>query len=195
MTSVRPLIPVSRKPMMPLSSSRDDLFAAEAVTNCQVSCLSLVLGKQSTIECGVQHVVAKCQACFTHLRGMVLYTTRVIKWVAPRHYLKATKASAQVRFSPSYFEGRTLKGESVLLFRRRSTRMHKNFIVRFLRTVDMKFHASVCPCIHSELNSLAASTVFSASNFPTRLHCGGSDLEAAGTPIAWRGTEHMLSSH
>ena len=77
MASVGPSLPVSRKSVVPLSNSLDDVIAADTVTRCQVPCLHLVLGRQGVDEDGVQHVVVECQTCCTHLSGKILDPTHL----------------------------------------------------------------------------------------------------------------------
>ena len=62
MASVGPLLPVSRKSVVPLSNGLHDVIAADTVTRCQVPCLHLVFGRQSVDEDSVQHMGVKCQA-------------------------------------------------------------------------------------------------------------------------------------
>ena len=102
MPRVQSLLPASRKSVMALSHSLDYLLGADAVARCQVPCLHLVLGRHSTNEDGVQHVVVKGQACCTHLCGKILDPTHLLNRVAPRRYLQNMKASREVRFGPSY---------------------------------------------------------------------------------------------
>ena len=120
MINVGPLLPVSRKKVMPLSNNLGDLIAADAVTRCQVPCLHLVCGRQSVNEEGLEHVVVKCQACCTHRRGKILDRSHPPERLALRLYLGTVKASREVGFGPCRLRATPGK-ESVPRFPRRST--------------------------------------------------------------------------
>ena len=83
MASVGPLPPVSRKLVVPLSYSLDDVIAADTVTRCKVPCLHLVFGRQCVDENGVQHVVVKGQSCCTHFWSKILDPAHPLEEVAP----------------------------------------------------------------------------------------------------------------
>ena len=122
MASVGRLLPASRKSVVPLSNSLDDVIAADTVTRCQVTYLHLVFGRQSVDKDGVKHVVVKRQPCCTHLCRNMLNPTHFLEWVAPRRYLKTMKAPRDIGFGPDRVRAVPRK-KSVTRFPRRGTPM------------------------------------------------------------------------
>ena len=59
MSSVGPLLYVSRNSAVPLSYNRDDAIAADTVTRYKAACLHFVFGRQSVNENFVEHVVVE----------------------------------------------------------------------------------------------------------------------------------------
>ena len=133
MASVGPLLPVSRKSVVPFSYSFDDVSTADTVTRCKIPCLHLVFGRQSVDEDGAQHMGVKCQACCTHLRGKVLDPTYLLEWVAPRRYLKTIKAPREIGFGPRRLRAVSRK-EIVPRFPRRGTPVQDTLVTLALES-------------------------------------------------------------
>ena len=69
MAIIGPLLPASRKPVMPFSYGLDDVIAADTVTRSKVPWLHLVFGRESDNKNDVQHVIIESHFFCTHFCG------------------------------------------------------------------------------------------------------------------------------